>query len=54
MASTKPTKATVKYDVPEEEFGKVLKCSIYLTHEALLNAFGHLPKKIRIMVVEEP
>ena len=50
LMRTKETKNTNKYDVPGEQWGVQLKCSVYLTEEALKKAFGYCPSKIRIIV----
>lgn len=43
---------TVRFDVSEEEFGKMVKGPVYLSKITLTAAFGHLPKKIRLIVEE--
>lgn len=50
---TKPTINTGRYDVSDEEFGVKLKSGVYLVTKALLEAFGDMPRRIRITVEEE-
>lgn len=43
---------TVKYEVGIAAFGQVIKSPVYVTQEALREAFGNLPEKIRITIEE--
>ena len=43
---------TVRYDVDPSAFGVVLKGPVYVMKKELLEAFGKLPKSIRIIITE--
>lgn len=43
---------TVRYDVSTLDFGMTLKGPVYIMQGALTEAFGKLPKKIRITIEE--
>lgn len=54
MTKTKTNKNTITYSVDEVDFGKKVKCRLYLVTKALKDDLGHIPEAIEVEIKTSP